>query len=121
MGLPDDGNLPEVVPDTSPQVLSHEEARSRAFHDQSATIIPVSYGDAPKYTHVGAGSGAEPEKTAKADGRICGLTRQALLVVLAVVLLLVAGAAIGGGVGGSKAASQKAAAASAATSAASIR
>ena len=48
MGLPPDENLPEVVPDSSPQAISDVEAqyKQREFDDNDK--FPVQYDDTPK-------------------------------------------------------------------------
>jgi len=101
MGKPLDENLPEVVPDASPQALSYAEANQRGFLEESNAKYTVVHDAAPKYSNTSAGGHEKDER------RTCGMKRRTFFVVLAALLLLITGAAVGGGVGGAKAAEAK--------------
>jgi hypothetical protein len=74
MGLPPDENLPEVVPDTSPQVLTRAEAYRQNVRDEADAKFAVAYESdttSPKYYYdpnekwdgghaAGAGAGWSP-------------------------------------------------------------
>jgi len=122
MGQPLDENLPEVVPDTSPQALERNPNQA-----DERDKYPVYYDNAPKipneaYQHYDPNSypatamspdGSIPwehvsttaEETAAGDHgnypqhRICGLRRRAFYIILALTLVIIA-VAVGGGVGG---------------------
>jgi len=50
MGVPPDESLPEVVPDQSPQALSHQEAHyCRDQLNERDPKYPANFDDAPKY------------------------------------------------------------------------
>ena len=133
MGHPADENLPEVVPDQSPQALSAHEAHFR--HEQLGEQhpkYPVYVEDSPKFSAVdpkpGFSSPVSPEHAVpwekrsvggdlvagdrvptmagdKRGSTICGLKRKLFWLLLAAVLVIVAGS-VGGGVGGGIAAAK---------------
>lgn len=135
MGYPPDENLPEVVPDQSPQVLSAVEARY--FAPELNARDPkyhVTYDDAPKYTAPleaypsvgeypqaytspvssvpwepvsgdGGSSGLRTDESKNKRERICGLKKRSFWILLIVALIVVA-AGVGGGVGGGIAAAR---------------
>ena len=129
MGYPPDENLPEVVPDQSPQVLSAVEARYFAPElDVRDPKYPVTYDNAPKYTapletypSVGghpqdytspvssipwepASTGGDRSafgtyESKNKEQRICGLKKRVFWILLVIAMIVVA-AGVGGGVGG---------------------
>jgi len=129
MGHPPDENLPEVVPDQSPQALTEQQADLR--HDQLEERdpkYPAIFDDAPKYaapdaahleneqtrdsmhhpsspSHAVSGKEVEAGVQGRQTVHVCGLTKRLFWTLIAIVVIVLA-AAIGGGVGGAMAKSR---------------
>ncbi|KEF59082.1 uncharacterized protein A1O9_03925 [Exophiala aquamarina CBS 119918] len=124
--------FPEVVIDTSPQVIpnleadykvNHLEEREPKYHaiydDELKEVVPVEHEVQEQYPQTAINfersvlwesapgreqaSGAE-ERPAR-EGKVWGLTRKRIFIVLAAFLVIIA-AAVGGGVGGRMASSK---------------
>lgn len=72
MGLPPDEHLPEVVPDTSPQVVSNTDYQQHGYNEQDKYI--VQYDDTPKIPsetpYVQTPHGEHPVSTMSPDSHL---------------------------------------------------
>ncbi|ROT38162.1 hypothetical protein SODALDRAFT_183100 [Sodiomyces alkalinus F11] len=119
---PDDGNLPEVVPDVSPQALTQEELSARSGLAGAEGKYPYTHDERKEHVSAGLGSDAHKEvvspispdaQTPTGDGatagpssalgpRICGVKRKTFWVLLAVAVAVVIAVAVGAGVGATR-------------------
>jgi hypothetical protein len=124
--------FPEVVIDTSPEVISNLEADDKGHHLEERepkypviydnalkSVVPAEYEVHEQYPQTttnfeksvlwestpGREQAPGAEESPSKEGKVWGLTRKRIFIVLAVLLVIIA-AAVGGGVGGGIASSK---------------